>query len=441
MFSLAKTYVDEIVGGDGKRRYNLVRDDGSMAAQNVQIVKAYTPEQEGSTFGAVDVYDLQCKEYTITLTADGWVDGQQTVSIPEIQTDAGTVFVSLPAEATLGEMGLVGYSGLKCIGRSEGALIFSCLLGEPSTDINVNVVLTGGQPSIVNAIGGIGADEEALYVTELITTSQKWTVPEGVTEIEVRLFGGGGGGYGSGYGAGGGGGGGGFMAYDKILVTPGTSYNITIGAGGYGRDMYSSYDEGDTGGTTSFGKLLSAGGGFGGKDKVGGDGGTGGGGADSGTSVSYGTGGSGSYGGAGGGYTVATAGVYGGASGQVGIDSMHGIMAHTASELNAHWLLTGGGGGGYKANGGNADSDKDGDDYQASGGGGGGFMGGHGGDGYRHAGGGGGGYGSIKLATDGAGNWGKGGTGYGAGGGGNADYGADGGNGAPGICIIKYRKF
>lgn len=34
----------------------------------------------------------------------------------------------------------------------------------------------------------------AEQITEEITTSGTWTVPEGVTEIEVRLFGGGGGG-------------------------------------------------------------------------------------------------------------------------------------------------------------------------------------------------------------------------------------------------------
>lgn len=72
MCSLAKTYVDEIVGGDGKRRYNLVRDDGSMAAQNVQIVKAYTPEQEGSTFGALDIENLRSHSITLSANAAAW---------------------------------------------------------------------------------------------------------------------------------------------------------------------------------------------------------------------------------------------------------------------------------------------------------------------------------------------------------------------------------
>ena len=404
--------MDEIVGGDGKRRYNLVRDDGSMAAQNVQIVKAYTPEQEGSTFGAVDVYDLQCKEYTITLTADGWVDGQQTVSLPEIQADAGTVFVGLPADATLEEMGLVGSSGLKCIGRSEGALIFSCLLGEPSTEINVNVVLTGGQPSIVNAIGGIGADEEALYVTEEITNSRQWTVPNGVSELEVTCIGGGGGG--GGYC----GGGGGYRTIKKIAVTPNEAVSIIIGAGG-GSDA--------DGGTTSFGEYAAASGGqHGGTNGCGGSGGTGGGAGAGERAVGAGNG---QYGGDGGAATERS----GGAGGST--DSAMGGLGI----VDDGWSS---GAGTY---------------YGSGGGGGAGINGGNGGNAKTHSfgaslngmGGGGGGYGSLKLATDGT--WedpagyehsdgGEGGLGYGAGGGGDGANGK-GGKGAPGICIIKYRKF
>jgi len=49
---LAKTYVDEIVGGDGKRKYKFINDSG------VEIQKDYTPAQEGTYFGAEDATDF-----------------------------------------------------------------------------------------------------------------------------------------------------------------------------------------------------------------------------------------------------------------------------------------------------------------------------------------------------------------------------------------------
>lgn len=69
---MAKTYVDEVVGGDGVRRYNLISSDGSAALSNVQIVKAYTPQQEGTQFGAGDVYNLQSRAISVTVSASAW---------------------------------------------------------------------------------------------------------------------------------------------------------------------------------------------------------------------------------------------------------------------------------------------------------------------------------------------------------------------------------
>lgn len=69
----------------------------------------------------------------------------------------------------------------------------------------------------------------------------KWKAPDDVRVIELDLFGGGGGGGSSnGSGTGGGGGGGGAHCYAQVAVTPGVSYDITIGAGGAGGDSGSS---------------------------------------------------------------------------------------------------------------------------------------------------------------------------------------------------------
>lgn len=109
------------------------------------------------------------------------------------------------------------------------------------------------------------------------TSSGTFTVPAGVTEVFVRIWGGGAGGSG-GHGGGGtyAGGGGGAGGYAEKLVTGLTSggdITVTVGSGGAGGAVGSS---GASGGTSSFGSHISATGGSGGNPYgVGGTGGTG----------------------------------------------------------------------------------------------------------------------------------------------------------------------
>ncbi len=80
--------------------------------------------------------------------------------------------------------------------------------------------------------------------------STNWTVPAGVTNATVEVWGAGGGG-GGWYGditSGGGGGGGGGYSKGTLSLTGGTTYNIVIGAGGHGGDAVAPSD----GGTSSF---------------------------------------------------------------------------------------------------------------------------------------------------------------------------------------------
>ena len=88
----------------------------------------------------------------------------------------------------------------------------------------------------------------------VITASTDWVVPNGISQVKARLWGGGGGGGAGGGGAGGGGAGGGY-AEGYFPASPGTLIALTVGAGGAG---------GLAGGTTSFGTLASASGGGGG---------------------------------------------------------------------------------------------------------------------------------------------------------------------------------
>ena len=317
-----------------------------------------------------------------------------------------------------------------------------------------------------------GWSTKPVLKTEVITKTQTWTVPDGVTSVNVFLFGGGGGGgrnvhtkndsvYDTYAEGGGGGGGGGYWAKSTRTVTPKQSISITIGAGGR---------VGQAGGTTSFGSLLSANGGsagesgrtdgyshgYGGK---GGDGGSGGAGkygshtvpATNPSSMTYlengGAGGNGAqfgggagsieanggnggtYGGGGGAgangyYSGGKGGQYGGAGGNSEQNGTNGTDTTNVADIDFKGLGKagagdsdggGGGGGGYGGNGGNGGF------YEGGGGGG---YGGNGGN----SGGGGGGYGAPA--------YGKGGGGYGVN---NYGHGGDSASaGASGICIITY---
>lgn len=89
---------------------------------------------------------------------------------------------------------------------------------------------------------------------KIFTASGTFTVPTGVNSIDIFCVGGGGGGV-SDTVVGSGGGGGYTATKLKQDVTPGTSYTVTIGAGGYAET--SQY-----GGSTSFDSILTAFGGY-----------------------------------------------------------------------------------------------------------------------------------------------------------------------------------
>ena len=91
------------------------------------------------------------------------------------------------------------------------------------------------------------------------TSSGTWTVPTGVTSVDVLVVAGGGGG---GYCYGGGGGGGGCYYQQGYSVTPGATITVTVGGGGYGA-WYNSIPGGN-GSNSVFGTLTAIGGGGGG---------------------------------------------------------------------------------------------------------------------------------------------------------------------------------
>lgn len=107
----------------------------------------------------------------------------------------------------------------------------------------------------------------AIAQTQTFTSSGTFTVPAGVTTVQVEAWGGGGAGGGVASGflppnrAGGGGGGGAYLKNTSVTVIPGSTVTITVGAGGTGVNGA----DGNNGGASSFGGLVTVSGGNGGK--------------------------------------------------------------------------------------------------------------------------------------------------------------------------------
>jgi hypothetical protein len=266
---------------------------------------------------------------------------------------------------------------------------------------------------------------KAPVVTSFTSTgSQTFSVPSGISAVEVLIVAGGGGGGGAtGFEVGGGGGAGGLIYSSSTPVTPGGSVSVTVGSGGTGAPNQSTQppnSSGDIapgkGGNSSFGPLTAIGGGIGGGQYWDGQpGGSGGGDAGN---IGDSTGGSGTPG-----------------QGNAGGGSFNNAGAST-----------GGGGGGAGAVGETAPSGRGGNggnglSYSTSGSsvtyaGGGGGGGAHDGSKPGGAGGsGGGGPGSTLNATATNGTTNRGG---GGGGSGSSPGGKTSGNGGPGIVVVRY---
>lgn len=315
--------------------------------------------------------------------------------------------------------------------------------------------------ALATLAGLAGYKIQKVLSTVLVTSSQKYTIPDNIagSTLMIRAFGGGGGGgvsWSANYSASGGGGG--YMATWTGDVAAGDTLIISIGDGGVGGGEGDQNAKNGSPTVVTVGtETITASGGAcgersGSRDAAsGGDGGTGGG---AGSAGSGGSGGNGDYGGGGGGSTASTSnssarggrggtygggggscyyysapgGTYGGAGGELGSAGSAGTDT-TALDVDfkgsgtggSGGTYAGGGGGGYGGNGGNA---------SGRGGGGGGGYGGNGGTSSSdQCGGGGGGYGLSVVTSDG-------GTGYGAGG--NGEYSRVAGAGAAGIVILQH---
>jgi len=305
----------------------------------------------------------------------------------------------------------------------------------------------GGTQGTTSGRGGKGGSGVVIVrylayqplISNVFYTAGTWTCPPGVTTVEVLAVGGGGAGGSNGSGnniAGGGGGGGGVVYNNSVQVSPGTTYSISVGAGGVASRTSGPIN----GGNSAFGSVITAYGGGGGMGWNG--------------SAYYAAGsGNGTVGsGGGGGYQQTSGGTA--TTGQ-------GNNGGTGSSDSTTYGYPGGGGGGAGTAGGNYNDLSTTLGRTAAGNGGQGVLTGVAGFPlYVGAGGGGGtgfqntthqqGWGAVGFNGQGGGNgssYGDGAvaTGYGNGGGGAGNNAGSpysnsiGGNGTAGLVAIRYR--
>ena len=116
------------------------------------------------------------------------------------------------------------------------------------------------QAAIIQS-GDLGSGGTSIFTFTLddnTTAGTTWTAPAGVTSIDLAVVAGGGGG---GEQAGGGGGAGGLRQDASYSVTPGTTYNIQVGAGGPGATWWDNANS--NGDNSHFDGFASIGGGHG----------------------------------------------------------------------------------------------------------------------------------------------------------------------------------
>lgn len=242
---------------------------------------------------------------TVTLPA-----GSQAIVTNSGTSNAAILNFQIPqgTQGTPGTPGTAGTNGLP--GAAATVQVGTVTTGDPGSQASVANVGTTNAAILNFSIpqGAAGSGSGGFHGIQEFTGSGvfPFTVPAEVTTILVELWGGGGGGGYPSFGAGiliGGGGGGGGYTRALLVVTPGATYNISVGGGGSG-SLLSGYapagGPGSDGGTSqitdsSSNVLVSAGGGGGGAaDGSSGSGGQG----QSGTNVIGRNGGAGGTGGA-----------------------------------------------------------------------------------------------------------------------------------------------
>lgn len=147
----------------------------------------------------------------------------------------------------------------------SGISISGSTITNTSPNQTVNIFATGGT-SVTGTYPNYTVSS-APRGKQLFTSSGTYTVPFGITTVWVNMSGGGGGGNGSGCSNAAPGGGACALMASSLAVIPGQTIAVTVGLGG--ATVGTASLAGNTGGTSSFGTLVTAGGPGGGCPSVG----------------------------------------------------------------------------------------------------------------------------------------------------------------------------
>lgn len=264
-YDAAETYMtgDRIIGDDGKTYRSLI-DNNTAQTPSTSPTKWEEWAPTLSRFAAL----IQGQTYTAFTTAGAAPNFTLTPSPAIAAYAAGQRFrVKFHAAGTGADVLNVSALGNKSLKQydNSGAKVAAVIAANQLVDIEYD----GTEMVLLDPL-----PNQVFRNLAVITATGNWTVPAGVSSIDVELWGGGGGGGGSGSGGGtSGGGGAGGYARGIFAVTPGQVIACTIGAAGTGGGAGGA---GSGGGTTSFGAMLSATGGGGGQPNPSGNSGSGG---------------------------------------------------------------------------------------------------------------------------------------------------------------------
>ena len=278
-------YVDAVLTSGTVDVYQV---NGSWSEGSITYNNA--PTLGAKLFSAVPVTKPGFLSLDVTSSVQAWLAGSLTNNGIALVPSTGSaisasfdskenIFTSHPADLdlVLVSAGPQGPQGTPGAGGSNG------LPGAAAT-VQVGTVTTGisgSQASVTNVgtanaavlnfsipQGASGSGGGGLNGIQEFTQSGTFTVPAGVTRLLVEVWGAGGGGSPA-FGPPGGGGGGGGYTRALLFVTPGATYNISVGGGGSrGIDQFNRAGDGGTSQITdsSSNVLVSASGGGAGGD-------------------------------------------------------------------------------------------------------------------------------------------------------------------------------
>lgn len=139
-----KNYINSVLLEEALERptfSGLVKSSGGGVSAAEAGVDYQAPLKAGTDYQtplkAGEDYSVPSAAKTATLAADGWADGQQTVSVPGV-TESGNIIVTPAPDSYVA----YGESVVRCVAQAEGSLTFQCE-DVPAEGLTVSILIVG----------------------------------------------------------------------------------------------------------------------------------------------------------------------------------------------------------------------------------------------------------------------------------------------------------